>query len=238
MSSIISPIPRIPGPGGSWIIFEFLKKIGKALGSIFKSPKKKETPEDVAERNRAFLSFCEEVNKEAKQVEEYVLQQIDEYIRYLDSLNSSGEYPFIQRYRINLRGTLRQVELLKTQIPGIIGNEVSRRLSDTDAECMRVRRMLPGAEKESQMQTLLQSIISSALEKCAATTASVIGEIQDGFIDDLQDCLHTANQQYEKTELELERIKNSEDDIAERVRIRAEAEHVMQCCDLALELME
>lgn len=233
----MSPIPPIfPFDGGNFL--KFVLKIGKALGSIFEPPKKKETPEDVVERNRAFQSFCEEVNKEAKQVEAYVLQQIDEYIRYLDSINSSQEYPFMQKYQINLRGALRQVELLKAQIPGIIGGEVSRRLSDTDMECMQVRRMLPGAEKEFQMQTLLQNIISNALEKCAATTESVIGQIRDDFIDELQGCLHTARQQYEKAELEFEKITNSEDNIDERARIRAEAAHKIRCCDLVSELME
>lgn len=225
--------PKDPGE----TVIEFLRKIGKAIRALFTPPKDKETPEDVAERNRVFQLFCDQVDAEAKQVEKYVIQQLDAYGGYLSALNDSEAYSLLQRYKVNTKILLRQLDFLKMQIPGIIGAEVSRHLSDTDSECLKIRRMLPGAEKEARMQEFLCTIISGALEKCAQTTSTIISQVQGLFVDDLQECLNTSRRQLEQTEAELTEITESAGDAAERERVCAQAKQVVECCELVLAIL-
>lgn len=236
----INPIPPIfvDGPtaaagGLVWLLL----KAGKAIKAWLTPPKDKESPEDVAERNRAFQMFCDRVNDEARQIEVYVIGQLDAYGKYLSTLNGSEEYSFLRRYKVNTRTLLWQLDFLKAQIPGIIGTEVSRRLSDTDAECLKIRRMLPGAEKEAKMQEFLSTIINSALEKCAQTTSAIMEQVQDLFIEDLQECLHTSRRQLDQTEAELAGLTESSGDTAERERICAQAKQVVECCELVLAIL-
>lgn len=222
-------------PGGP--VMKLFRIIGKIIEIITKPPKAKETPEDVAERNRAFRSFCDQVNGEARQIEAYVIQQLDAYGGYLSALSDSKEYPFLQQYKVNTKFLHSQLDLLKMQIPGIIGGEVSRHLSDTDAECLKIRRMLPGAEKEMKMQEFLSAITGSALEKCAQTTSAIIGQVRDLFIEDLQECLHASRRQLEQTEAELTEIMEPADSTVEREQICAQARYVANCCELVLTIL-
>lgn len=219
-------------------IIKIIRGAIKALKSIFAPPKKNEKPEDVAERNLAFQMFCERVNIEARQVESYVRQQLDDYGEYLSILSRSDEYDLLKRNRVNMRGMLNQLALMKNQIPGIIGTEVSRRLSDTDSECLRIRRMLSGAEKNAQMEAFLRTIIAEALEKCASTTESIMNQMQDIFTEDLQDCLDTSQRQLEKIENGLAGLGSATDEVRERVRMRAEAEQIIRCSGLISELFQ
>lgn len=234
----IMPIPS-PIPNPSPInIFKIIGGVIKAIKAFFAPPKPKETPEDVMERQRAFQYFCDRVHQEAHQMEGYVVQQLENYGSYLSSMSSSEAFDILKRYHVNTRSLLAQLEILKAQIPGIIRSEVSSRLSDTDSECMRIRRMIPGAEKEAQMNRYLESIISDAVEKCASTTESIMAQMQNIFIDDLQECLDTSRQQLESMERGLSGITDSTDEAAERVRTRADAKQVIRYSDLILRLFD
>lgn len=239
MSPMIFDGPK--GPYGDENVVEaavkFFKKIGNAIKTLLTPPKDKETPEDVAERNRAFQALCDQINDEANQVEAYVIQQLEGYGSYLSALNDSEAYPLLQEYRVNTRMLLQQLDFLKMQIPGIISAEVARRLSDTDAECLKIRRMLPGAEKEVKMREFVRTVINGALEKCAQTTSSIIGQVRDIFIERLQECIDTSRRHLEQTEAELTEITGSAGDAAERERIYAQAHHVAECCELVLRIL-
>lgn len=223
---------RIPGLPNSGSLWEKVIGFFRAIKAFLTPPKSKETTEDVAERNRAFHFFCEQVNSEAKYVEEYVLQQLDSYGEFLGGIVEQEAYSFLKEYQIDTKQMLRHLELLKMQIPGIIASEVSRRLSDTDPECIKIRRMLPGAEKEAEMQSFLQKIISDALEKCVLTVENIIEQIQGIFVCDLQDCLNSSRQHLEQTESELNSIANAEDSFLERTCVRMQAELTVKCCDM------
>ncbi len=238
MLPIISGPLWIPGSPDSGPLWKIAIKFLQAIKSFFLPPKNKETPEDVAERNRAFQLFCERVNSEAKHIEEYVLQQLDSYGQYLSEISEQEAYAFLKEYRIDTRRILQHLDLLKMQVPGIIASELSRRISDTDAECIKIRRMLPGAEKENEMQSFLQKVISSAIEKCAQKTEVIMNQIQEMFVSDLEECLSLSRKQLEQTESELNNIANAEDSMLERARIRMQAKLITECCDMVSALFE
>lgn len=190
------------------------------------------------ERQRAFQYFCERVHQEASQVEQYVVRQLDRYGEYLNMPGEFEDDNLLKRYQVNMRSIMAQLEILKTQIPGIIRNEVSARLSDNNSECMRIRRMLPGAEKEAQMNQYLESIISDAVDKCAKTTESIMKQMQNIFVDDLRRCVDFSRKHLEDIERSLSGLTEAEDEVAERVRIRTNAEHIFRCSDLISGLFE
>lgn len=233
MSSFM-PMPS-PSPGS---IFKIIRGIAEAIKAFFAPPKPKESPEDVMERQRAFQFFCDRVHQEAGQVESYVVQQLESYGSYLNALSNSETYDILKRHHVNTRGLLSQLEVLKMQIPGIIRAEVSSHLSDSDGECMRIRRMLPGAEKEVRINRYLESIISVAMEKCASITESIMTQMQDIFIDDLQECLDTSRQQLEAIERGLAGFTEAEDEAVERLRIKAGAEQIIRCSKLVSGLLD
>jgi len=223
------------------MLFDFFKNIDKffkAVKAFFTPPKLTESPEDVMERQRAFLFFCNRVHQEASQVERYVVHQLENYCSYLNAMSSSEEYDILKQYHVNTRSLLAQLDVLKMQIPGIIRAEVSSRLSDSDGECMRIRRMLPGAEKEAQMNHYRDSIISAALDKCASTTEAIMIQMQNIFVEDLQECLDISQQQLKSIERGLAGFTEAADEASERVRIRTDAEHIIQCSQLISKLFD
>lgn len=153
-------------------------------------------------------------------------------------MNGLESYDILKRYHVNTRSLLAQLEILKMQIPGIIRTEVSSRLSDNDAECMRIRRMLPGAEKEAQMNHYLEFIISAALDKCAQTTESIMIQMQNFFVDDLQECLNASRQQLESIERGLSVFANTADEAVERAQAQAKAEHIIRYSELISKLFD
>lgn len=235
MSAII--LPPTP-PHNPVNIFKIIGKVAKAIKAFLTPPKQNESPEDVIERQKAFQFFCDRVHQEASQVEQYVVQQLENYGSYLNMLSSLESYDILKKYHVNTRSLLAQLEILKMQIPGIIRTEVSSRLSDNDAECMRIRRMLPGAEKEAQMNHYLESIISAAVDKCAQTTESIMIQMQNTFIDDLQECLDTSRQQLESIERGLSVFTSTADEAVERAKAQAKAEHIIRYSELIYKLFD
>lgn len=231
----MSSIMPMPAP---FNLFTIIGKFAKAIKAFFAPPKPKESPEDVMERQKAFQFFCDRVHQEATQVEHYVIQQLEDYGSYLNAMNDSEAYNILKRYHVNTRSLFAQLEVLKMQIPGIIRAEVSSRLSDSDGECMRIRRMLPGAEKEAQMNRYLEAIISAALEKCADTTQSIMVQMQNIFVDDLQGCLDASRQQLESIERGLAGFTETVDEASERVCIQTDAEHIIRCSQLISKLFD
>ena len=171
-------------------------------------------------------------------MERYVVQQLEDYGSYLNAMSKSEAYSILSRYHVNTRSLFSQLEVLKMQIPGIIRGEVSSHLSAGDGERMKIQKMLPGVEKEAQMKRYFESIISAALEKCANTTQSIMTQMQDIFVDDLQGCLDASRQQLEGIERGLAGFTETTDEAVERVHVRTDAEHIIRCSKLISELFD
>ena len=221
------PLP-FPIPGGGGIaggIFSFLlKKAWKIIRDFMNPPKESETPKEVIACNDAFRIFCEQVNQEAKQIETASLQHLENYCAYLENIDKTSAGGFLKKYKISTRGMVRQMNFLKMQIPGLIGSEVSRRLSDTDAECL-------------QMQSFMGIVINNAVEKCAQTVASITQELQDSFIDDLQDSLELSKQQLECAENDFKALGDAENDLSSREQVRLKAQQTAECCEMIINLL-
>lgn len=234
------PLP-FPIPGGGGIaggIFSFLlKKAWKIIRDFMNPPKESETPKEVIACNDAFRIFCQQVNQEAKQIETASLQHLENYCAYLENIDKTSAGGFLKKYKISTRGMVRQMNFLKMQIPGLIGSEVSRRLSDTDAECLQIRKMLPGTEKEAKMQSFMGTVINNAVEKCAQTVASITQELQDSFIDDLQDSLELSKQQLECAENDFKALGDAENDLPSREQVRLKAQQTAECCEMIINLL-
>ena len=148
-------IPMLPG----WLI--------KLLKAMFTHPKKKETPQDVAERQRWRQEFTDYVQKQAEATEKQAAAQLRTFAEQLMALSQNE----LTRYHISAVPFVHQVELLSMQIPGTIASEVSRRMTDSDAVYQKLCRMMPGAEKEKATQEFMREIIGQGVEKCIVDEA-------------------------------------------------------------------
>lgn len=220
------PLPSpMPMPLG-WLI--------KLLKAMFTHPKKKETPQDVAERQRWRREFTDYVQKQAEVTEQQVAAQLRTYAEQLTALSQNE----LARYHISAAPFVHQVELLSMQIPGTIASEVSRRMTDSDAAYQKLCRMLPGAEKERAMQDFVREIIDQGVEKCSRLAQRVLDQLEEDLTAALQEKLEQSRQQLERTQQELSALAEAAGDGQQQEKLKAQAELLCTACDLTEELFD
>lgn len=226
MDFIGMPLPSpMPMPIG-WLI--------KLLKAMFTHPKKKETPQDVAERQRWRREFTDYVQKQAEATEQQVAAQLRTYAEQLLALSQNE----LVRYHISAAPFVHQVELLSMQIPGTIASEVSRRMTDSDAAYQKLCRMLPGAEKEKAMQDFVWEIINQGIEKCSKLAQQVLDQLEEDLTAALQEKLEQSQQQLERTRQELSALAEAAGDGQQQEKLKAQAELLCAACNLTTELFD
>ena len=208
-------IPMLPG----WLI--------KLLKAMFTHPKKKETPQDVAERQRWRQEFTDYVQKQAA-------AQLRTFAEQLMALSQNE----LTRYHISAVPFVHQVELLSMQIPGTIASEVSRRMTDSDAVYQKLCRMMPGAEKEKATQEFMREIIGQGVEKCSRLAQRVLDQLEEDLTAALQEKLEQSQQQLERTQQELSALAEAAGDGQQQEKLKAQAELLCAACDLTEELFD
>lgn len=207
------------------------------LKILFSRPPKDEPVQNVADQNLQLCTLCDYVNSKAKPVEQAVVKELQQYGKYLEMLNQSEAHGFFSKHKVSTKGFSQQIDLLSLQIPGVITSEVSRHLSDSDAEFYRIRRMLPGSEKNAAMQAFTGRVIQDAVEKSALLAEQIIDAIQMQFFSLLQEELERSQQQLERKEEELAALRIAAGDIVEQTKIKEQAQHICQCCGLVESLL-
>ena len=220
------PLPSpMPMPLG-WLI--------KLLKAMFTHPKKKETPQDVAERQRWRREFTDYVQKQAEVTEQQVAAQLRTYAEQLTALSQNE----LARYHISAAPFVHQVELLSMQIPGTIASEVSRRMTDSDAAYQKLCRMMPGSEKEKATQEFMREIIDQGVEKCSRLAQRVLDQLEEDLTAALQEKLEQSRQQLERTQQELSALAEAAGDGQQQEKLKAQAELLCTACDLTEELFD
>ena len=210
-------IPVLPG----WLI-----KLAKAM---FKPSKSRETPQDVAERQRWRREFADYVQKQAQ-----AAAQLRSFAEQLTALSQNE----LTRYHISAVPFVHQVELLSMQIPGTIASEVSRRMTDSDAVYQKLCRMMPGAEKEKATQEFMREIIGQGVEKCSRLAQRVLDQLEEDLTAALQEKLEQSQQQLERTQQELSALAEAAGDGQQQEKLKAQAELLCAACDLTEELFD
>lgn len=226
MDFIGMPLPSPMSMPLGWLI--------KLLKAMFTHPKKKETPQDVAERQRWRREFTDYVQKQAEATEQQVAAQLRAYAEQLLTLSQNE----LARYHISAVPFVHQVELLSMQIPGTIASEVSRRMTDSDAAYQKLCRMMPGAEKEKATQEFMREIIGQGVEKCSRLAQSVLDQLEEDLTAALQEKLEQSQQQLERTRQELAALAEAAGDGQRQEKLKAQAELLCAACDLTEELFD
>lgn len=226
MDFIGMPLPSPMSMPLGWLI--------KLLKAMFTHPKKKETPQDVAERQRWRREFTDYVQKQAEATEQQVAAQLRAYAEQLLTLSQNE----LARYHISAAPFVHQVELLSMQIPGTIASEVSRRMTDSDAAYQKLCRMMPGAEKEKATQEFMREIIDQGVEKCSRLAQSVLDQLEEDLTAALQEKLEQSQQQLERTRQELAALAEAAGDGQRQEKLKAQAELLCAACDLTEELFD
>ena len=220
------PLPSpMPMPLG-WLI--------KLLKAMFTHPKKKETPQDVAERQRWRREFTDYVQKQAEATEKQAAAQLRTFAEQLTALSQNE----LARYHISAAPFVHQVELLSMQIPGTIASEVSRRMTDSDAAYQKLCCMMPGAEKEKATQEFMREIIDQGVEKCSRLAQRVLDQLEEDLTAALQEKLEQSQQQFERTRQELAALAKAAGDGQQQKKLKAQAELLCAACDLTEELFD
>lgn len=220
------PLPSpMPMPLG-WLI--------KLLKAMFTHPKKKETPQDVAERQRWRREFTDYVQKQAEATEQQAAAQLRTFAEQLTALSQNE----LARYHISAAPFVHQVELLSMQIPGTIASEVSRRMTDSDAAYQKLCCMMPGAEKEKATQEFMREIIDQGVEKCSRMAQRVLDQLEEDLTAALQEKLEQSQQQFERTRQELAALAKAAGDGQQQKKLKAQAELLCAACDLTEELFD
>ncbi len=220
------PLPSpMPLPLG-WLI--------KLLKAMFTHPKKKETPQDVAERQRWRREFADYVQKQAEVTEQQAAAQLRTFAEQLTALSQNE----LARYHISAAPFVHQVELLSMQIPGTIASEVSRRMTDSDAAYQKLCCMMPGAEKEKATQEFMREIIDQGVEKCSRLAQWVLDQLEEDLTAALQEKLEQSRQQLERMQQELSALAEAAGDGQQQEKLKAQAELLCTACDLTEELFD
>lgn len=220
------PLPSPMSMPLGWLI--------KLLKAMFTHPKKKETPQDVAERQRWRREFTDYVQKQAEVTEQQVAAQLRTYAEQLTALSQNE----LARYHISAAPFVHQVELLSMQIPGTIASEVSRRMTDSDAAYQKLCCMMPGAEKEKATQEFMREIIDQGVEKCSRLAQRVLDQLEEDLTAALQEKLEQSRQQLERTQQELSALAEAAGDRQQQEKLKAQAELRCAACDLTEELFD
>ena len=220
------PLPSPMSMPLGWLI--------KLLKAMFTHPKKKETPQDVAERQRWRREFTDYVQKQAEVTEQQVAAQLRTYAEQLTALSQNE----LARYHISAAPFVHQVELLSMQIPGTIASEVSRRMTDSDAAYQKLCCMMPGAEKEKATQEFMREIIDQGVEKCSRLAQRVLDQLEEDLTAALQEKLEQSRQQLERTQQELSALAEAAGDRQQQEKLKAQAELRWAACDLTEELFD
>lgn len=212
-----------------------LKKAAKhiipiVVDIIFNRPKQ-QNPEDIAERSRQQKRFCDQINAQASHVESAVVETLHLYKQNLVKvIESSSDMLDIHPSQIN--NLARQVEMLTKNVPGMIATDVSKHFNDSDPAYHRVLWMLPGPEKEQEIQRFTSQVIQNAIEHCAHTCEEIIEQIQESFIDLIQAQKDLRVEQLKKAEDEIAAMRSSLDDRDKRLALQAKAELIITCCNI------
>ena len=220
--SFPTTIPTLPG----WLI--------KLVKAMFRPSKSRETPQDVAERQRWRREFTDYVHKQAEATEQQVAAQLRTFAGQLMALSQNE----LARYHISAVPFVHQVELLSMQIPGTIASEVSRPMTDSDIAYQKLCRMMPGAEKEKATQDFMREIIHQGVEKCSSLAQQVLDQLEEDLTAALQEKLEQSQQQLERTQQELSALAEAAGDGQQQEKLKAQAELRCAACDLTEELFD
>lgn len=209
-----------------------LLAIWNILKGIFSSPKNKQTdtPNDVSARNQAFIAVSKQIDREAKAVEEYVTSEIEKFSCDLHDFTEDSSH-VLSRYHIRSSQLSRDINHLKQQIPGLIGHEVSRNLSESNPECDRALRMQPGVQKEVAFKTLISSIINKAVDKCAQSVQTVLNDMFEEYTSTINDAIEESVTELHKKAEQLQALEVPLEDKEQREAVILKSMLTVSCCD-------
>lgn len=202
------------------------------LRIAFLPQKKDESPEDVESRNRAYQSFCDLVNSRALETEKAVLAHLDNYANSIVQMTERAGLNSLKNCISCLNFFQQQINLLKSQISGLIGAEVSRHLTDSNPDCVRIRSMLPGQEKDVCIREFISRTIRAAIDKCSYTIDDFISKLQANLLEDIQDELEISKRNCEDLLSNLKDISENQFDLDKCESIREQSEIKLALCSL------
>lgn len=182
-----------------------------------------------------FSNFKEEVHVRSTEIESSVIQEIDYYVEELNNLLEDNEDK-VEKYNINLKRIERRINKISSRIKGVIDNEVSKKISLDNKECKEIVKMIPGAKKESAMNSFFSTCVREALTTCCDEMRSTLDDIyQDVEVEVLGavDVIQKQNMHLQET---YAAVNESDYEITAKKQM-IDAYYLIDTCDMINEII-
>lgn len=194
------------------VVIDILEGVIDTLGGK-KPVTKNSTAEDISDINKVFQEFRQGIEKQAKQNEKLLLEDVKSFaedLRWAAQTNN----PLFSKYNVRFNRFDRKAASLAEQMDGVMLDKVSRMVSLDSPECSQVIRMLPGTEKDQAAADLFRNACRQGQEAVIAKTSSLCNELLEEYEDAVSDAIERLALSVNVKEQELNQLLTCQDEDA------------------------
>lgn len=194
------------------------------------------TADEMMELNKVLLEYRSKVSKEASELEESIAglckERFDAIVDTLEFANSDFQF-----YRVE---TLkRKLDHFLEEIDGYFGQNISKRISLDDMECINILKMLPGDLKGQRMAELKKKVIQESIGSLCKKVRDFENDFFEGMelsvdsrLEGLEDRIREKRAAFETLE------KSNEDTSASKEEVVLNAAYIFSIAGMYTKLEE
>lgn len=213
----------------------FIGRTVEKVGEIFKSEKIKQTGRNIqdacAEKvagersyeketaniystdrlNEILISFSEGYYQQATAIENTCIENVKDY--YEDIIQLLEQASDTSKVNANLKRLKKEKSKIGNNIQGAIKDQLAKKMSLDNSECLMILKMEAGEEKRRAMTTFSQKIINEALNNLSKQVRCTLDEQMEWIEDYLKNM--SEEQEREFSALKIRYDKMMQDDYLE-----------------------
>lgn len=164
--------------------------------------------ENIDRITEIFSDFKEQVCLRSTEIEKAITEEVRFYLDEIKQLLIENQ-KMAEKYNIRVNIIERKINRILPHLEGIIGHEVSKKISLDNTECKNIMKMIPGEKKEKALQKLLNDAIQNALNVCCLNIKERLEEIFEGVDDEI---LEKINSIKENNDFQLKQLEEIDAD--------------------------
>lgn len=140
---------------------------------------------------------------------------------------------------VAVRSLKFQKTVITRNIHGKLGEVLSRRVSLTDTECLKILSMPKGEDKESAMNRFGKKVIQEGLNSLADSVSQALDAVNDAVADELNDLSAQQKHMLEAMSEKLQQMmENNSGDTNERESSMLEPANTFSASELVIDLLK
>ncbi|RUL49886.1 hypothetical protein [Lysinibacillus antri] len=242
-----SVLRTVGGKAGDWAA----DKIDNVLGPAGKSSSKvsRETgQEDEYNPETARIEETKRINESLRDYTRSLEPVADKFER--DCLNTCRENINLlvedikkinvqdyngKKLNININRLERKLQSVEKNVIGKIKNELSRKVSIDDSECLNILKMKKGQAKENAMKEFSNRVFSNSLVELSETIRETVNEQCSLITDQIEDRLEEITNSLQEISMqfdEIEQLKEKDAEVLEQKK--CDLYFTLSICDMVL----